>query len=68
MEIPLYNIEVTADIAAKIRILAEYGVFSAKGGSRDIHFDALGNITQIVEHNYLRTHKTVDNIVASRAT
>lgn len=48
----LYSIEVTEDIAAKIRILAEHGVFAAKSGSCDIHFDALGNISQVVVHSF----------------
>lgn len=50
----LFSIEVTADIAAKIRILAEAGVFATKGGSCDIHFDALGNISQVVTHTYTK--------------
>lgn len=52
----LYSVEVTADIAAKIRILAELGVFAAKGGSCEIHFDMKGNISQVVTHAY---HKVI---------
>ena len=48
----LYSIEVTEDIATKVRILAETGVFAAKGGSIEIHFDTLGNISQVVTHTY----------------
>lgn len=48
----LYNIEVTADIATKMRILAETGVFALKGGSCELHFDTEGNISQIVTHLY----------------
>lgn len=54
MEATLYSIEVTEDIATKIRILAEYGVFAAKNGSADIHFDAQGNISQVVLHTFHR--------------
>lgn len=52
----LYSIEVTADIADKIRIMAELGVFAAKNGSCEIHFDSQGNISQVVTHAY---HKVV---------
>lgn len=48
----LYAIEVTADIAAKIRVLAEQGVFAQKGGSCELHFDTEGNISQIITHTY----------------
>ncbi len=58
-EIPTYSLEVTEDIAAKMRILAEYGVFSAKNGSCEIHFDTLGNISQIVMHTHHRISKVV---------
>lgn len=49
-----YSVEVTEDIATKMRILAELGVFSAKGGSCEIHFDNEGNISQVVKHTYHR--------------
>lgn len=57
----MYSIEATEDIASKIRILAEQGVFSAKGGSIELHFDIEGNISQIVRHTYhrLSTSKVV---------
>lgn len=48
----LYVIEVTHDIAAKIRSLAETGVFAMRGGSVEIHFDIEGNISQVVTHSY----------------
>lgn len=51
-KVPTYSIEVTEDIASKIRILAEYGIFAAKGGSCELHFDAQGNISQVVMHTY----------------
>lgn len=34
----LINIEVTPDIASKIRFLAEQGVFSMMDGSAELHF------------------------------
>lgn len=46
----LYSIEVTEDIASKIRIFAEMGVFAMKSGSVEVHFDALGNVSQVVSH------------------
>lgn len=48
----LYSIEVTEDIATKMRVLAEYGVFAMKGGSCELHFDPEGNISQVVIHSY----------------
>lgn len=54
----LYQIEVTADIAKKIRLLAEKGVFAMKNGSCDLHFDNNGDISQIVTHTYHRTVHT----------
>lgn len=48
----LYSIEVTEDIALKMRQMAESGVFSAKGGSVELHFDSEGNMSQIVTHTY----------------
>lgn len=56
-DVILYSIEVTADIAAKIRTLAESGVFAMKGGSCDIHFDNQGSISQVVSHTYRRIEK-----------
>lgn len=54
----MYQIEVTEDIAAKIRLLAENGVFAQKGGSCDLHFDYAGNISQIVTHSYKKVINT----------
>lgn len=54
----IYSIEVTDDIASKIRVLAEQGIFSAKGGSVELHFDALGNISQVVRHTYTKVINT----------
>lgn len=48
----LYSIEVTGDIAAKIRAMAEGGVFAMRGGSVELHFDIAGNISQITTHSY----------------
>lgn len=53
----LYQIEVTADIALKIRQLAELGVFAIKGGSCELHFDAEGNISQVINHIHHRIKK-----------
>lgn len=50
----LYTIEVTEDIASKIRTMAELGVFAAKNGSCEIHFDPQGNISQVIIHTYHR--------------
>lgn len=50
----MYSIEVTGDIAAKIRSLAETGVFAMRGGSCEVHFDNEGNISQVVTHTYQR--------------
>lgn len=60
----LYNIEVTADIAAKIRLLAETGVFAMRGGSCELHFDPEGNISQVVTHTHHKVKKLSTVIVA----
>lgn len=54
----LYSIEVTEDIASKIRIFAEMGVFALKNGSVEIHFDAFGNTSQVVTHTHRRVVPT----------
>lgn len=54
----MYQIEVAGDIAAKIRILAEQGIFSAKSGSIELHFDSEGNIAQVVRHIYTKVIHT----------
>lgn len=54
----LYSIEVTEDIATKIRQMAEFGVFSAKNGSAELHFDANGNLSQVVMHAFHRVIHT----------
>lgn len=60
IDLPLYSIEVTEDIASKIRIFAEMGVFAMKSGSVEIHFDPLGNVSQVVSHIHRKViHKPV---------
>lgn len=54
----LYSIEVTADIASKIRTLAETGVFAMKSGSCEVHCDPQGNIVRVVIH----THHQINNL------
>lgn len=46
MEIPLISIEVTPDIASKIRACAEAGVFSIRTGNATLNF-LNGNIKSI---------------------
>lgn len=50
--IELYSIEVTADIAQKIRYLAEVGFFAAKRGKCTVNFDNEGNISSVETHQY----------------
>lgn len=60
----LYQIEVTEDIASKIRLLAESGFFLMKAGSSEVHFDSIGNISQVILHTYFKPAKQpVDNPV-----
>lgn len=54
----LYSIEVTEDIASKIRTLAETGCFRMRNGSLEIHYDAQGNISQVVTHSYQKVIHT----------
>lgn len=60
----LYSIEVTADIATKIRTFAETGVFAMKNGSCEIHCDAEGNISQVVTHTHFKVKKLSPPTVA----
>ena len=68
MEPILYSIEVTADIALKIRQMAEFGVFSLRGGSCEIHFDAEGKLALVVTHTSQRPIKlsTGDPLLLSK--
>lgn len=60
----LYQIEVTEDIASKIRVLAESGFFLMKAGSSEVHFDSAGTISQVILHTYFKPQKEkVDNPV-----
>lgn len=52
-----YSIEVTEDIAAKIRILWETGLFSMRNGSCEVHMDTMGTISQVILHTYHRIQK-----------
>lgn len=54
----LYSIEVTADIAQKMRVLAETGVFRMRNGSCEVHFDTEGNISQVITHTYQKVIHT----------
>ncbi len=67
MQPTLYSIEVTEDIATKIRVMAEANVFSMKGGSCEIHFDAQGTIALIVTHTQQRFPKLSTDILASES-
>jgi len=65
MDTNLYSIEVTADIATKIRVMAELGVFAAKSGSCELHFDPEGNISQIVMHTHHKIKKLSPVVVVA---
>lgn len=52
----LIKIEVTPDIAAKIRALAEEGVFTLETGSAEIHFKD-GALLKIITHRTSYPHK-----------
>lgn len=64
MDTILYSIEVTADIATKIRQFAELGVFAQRSGSVEIHFDVKGNIALVVTHTQQRVipNQKIDEI------
>lgn len=51
----LINIEVTPDIAAKIKAIAEQGVFTLDTGSAEIHFKD-GNLLKIITHRVSYPH------------
>ncbi len=51
-EIPLIGIEVTPDIAAKLRFMVESGVFDIRGGSATLMFDPAGKLKSIKRELY----------------
>lgn len=50
LEPKLYSIEVTEDIAAKIRYLAEIGFFAMKRGKCIVNFTNEGTISSVENH------------------
>ncbi len=56
MLIPLIKIEVTPDIALKLKFLSESGVFDIRGGSATLMFDPAGNLKSIKRELY--THNS----------
>lgn len=60
---PLVSIEVSQDIAKKIRFLAESGVFAITKGSATLHFDQkeLKSIKTEL-YTYPQTYAQVDNL------
>lgn len=68
MDIPLISIEVTPDIALKIRGIAEAGVFSILTGNVTLNFHegVLKSIkTEIFNYPKLSTTTTIDDKVAT---
>ena len=51
----LIKLEVTEDIAAKIRAFANEGIFALNTGSAELHFKD-GNLLKIVTHRVTYTH------------
>lgn len=62
---PLVSIEVTPDIAAKIRFMAESGIFAMRGGSATLNFAPNGELKSIKQEVFYN-YKTVDNELALR--
>lgn len=60
----LISIEVTPDIASKIRFMAEAGVFALKGASATLNFAPNGELKSIKEERFIYAPKGVDNAVA----
>lgn len=60
-QIPLIPIEVTPDIATKIRFMVESGVFDIRGGNATLSFDPKGNLKSIKRELF---SYGVDNSVA----
>jgi capsule polysaccharide export protein KpsE/RkpR len=64
MDIPLISIEVTPDIATKIRFLGESGFFSMRRGKVTVNFDNAGNISSMETHTFAYPQAQVPITVA----
>ena len=51
-EIPLISIDLTPDIATKLRFMVESGVFDIRGGSATLMFDPSGKLKSIKRELY----------------
>lgn len=47
MIIPLIKVELTPDIAVKLRFMMEAGIFDIRGGNAVLSFDATGHLKSI---------------------
>ncbi len=62
-EIPLVSIEVTPDVAVKLRFIAESGVFDMRGGNAILSFSPAGELKTIKKEVFYYT-KTGDKELA----
>lgn len=51
-QIPLISIELTPDIATKLRFMVEAGVFDIRQGSATLNFDAAGSLKSIKKETF----------------
>lgn len=61
--IPLVKIEVTPDVAIKIRFLAESGLFDMRGANAILSFDERGNLKTIKKETFF--YAKVDKSLSS---
>lgn len=52
IQTPLISIELTPDIAVKLRFMVESGVFDIRDGSATLHFAANGKLNKIERKLY----------------
>ncbi len=54
--VPLISVELTPDVAIKLRFLMESGVFDIKGGNAVLSFDATGQLKTIKRELFSYPH------------
>lgn len=55
MKVPLISVELTPDIAAKMRFMVESGVFDMRGGSVTLNFAPNGELKSIKKELFYYT-------------
>lgn len=61
IEIPLISIEVTPDIAGKLRFMVEAGVFDMRGGNATLSFAPNGDLKSIKRELFTYANNIIAN-------